>query len=86
VTDTLEAAATSDGIAVHMRLLRRDERELVAVIAEVDGRCVGIASYVALPEEPGAAEVAVTVTDRYQAAASGGCWWRPCGRWPSVPA
>ena len=56
------------------RLVDVDGRRKVAVIAEVDGRCVGIASYVALAEKPGAAEVAVTVTDRYQVAASGGCW------------
>ena len=103
---TLEAATARDGTAVHLRLLRRDERELVAgffagltaesryrrflqpmprlpetmlrrlvdvdgrrhvaMVAEVDGQCVGIARYLALADEPGAAEVAVTVTDRYQ--------------------
>jgi GNAT superfamily N-acetyltransferase len=103
---TGDLATTRDGTTVHLRLLRRDERELVArffaglseesrrrrflqpmprlpeamlrrlvevdghhhvaVVAEVDGRCVGIARYLALADEPGAAEVAVTVTDRYQ--------------------
>jgi GNAT superfamily N-acetyltransferase len=103
---TLELATARDGTAVHLRPLRRDERELVArffaglsdesrrrrflqpmprlpeamlrrlvevdgrrhaaVVAEVHGQCVGIASYVALADQPGAAEVAVTVTDRYQ--------------------
>jgi GNAT superfamily N-acetyltransferase len=38
----------------------------VAMVAEVDGDCAGIARWVALPDEPGAAEVAVTVTDRFQ--------------------
>ena len=38
----------------------------VAVVAIVDGECVGMARYIALPDEPGAAEVEVTVTDRYQ--------------------
>jgi GNAT superfamily N-acetyltransferase len=103
---TGELATARDGTAVHLRLLRRDERELVAgffaglsdesrrrrfpqpmprlpeamlrrlvevdgrrhvaVVAEVDGECVGIASYVALADEPDAAEVAVAVTDPYQ--------------------
>jgi GNAT superfamily N-acetyltransferase len=103
---TLEVATAGDGTAVHLRLLRRDERELVAgffaglsdesrhrrflqpmprlpeamlrrlvdvdgrrhvaVVAEADGQCVGIARYLALADEPGAAEVAVTVTDRHQ--------------------
>jgi GNAT superfamily N-acetyltransferase len=103
---TGDLATTGDGTTVHLRLLLRDERELVArffaglsaesrrrrflqpmprlpeamlrrlvevdghhhvaVVAEVDGRCVGIARWIALPDEPGAAEVAVTVTDRFQ--------------------
>jgi GNAT superfamily N-acetyltransferase len=52
--------------AMLRRLLDVDGRHQVAVVAEVDGRCVGIASYLALADEPGAAEVAVTITDRYQ--------------------
>ena len=103
---TLEPTTARDGTAVQLRLLRRDERELVAgfftglsaesrrrrflqpmprlpeamlrrlvdvdgrrqgaVVAEVDGRCVGIARWIALADQAGAAEVAVTVTDRYQ--------------------
>jgi GNAT superfamily N-acetyltransferase len=103
---TLEQANARDGAAVHLRLLRRDERELVArffaglaaesrrrrflqpmprlpeamlrrlvdvddrrhvaVVAAVNGQCVGTPGYLALADEPGAAEVAVTVPDRYQ--------------------
>jgi GNAT superfamily N-acetyltransferase len=103
---TLGLATARDGTVVHLRLLRRDEREpvarffaglsaesrrrrflqpmprlpeamlrrlvdvdgrhQVAVVADVDGRCVGIASWIALADQPGGAEVAVTVTDRYQ--------------------
>ena len=43
-----------------------DGRRHVAMVAEVDGECAGIARWVAMPDEPGAAEVAVTVTDRFQ--------------------
>jgi len=43
-----------------------DARRHVAMVAEVDGECAGIARWVAMPDEPGAAEVAVTVTDRFQ--------------------
>ena len=47
------------------RLVEVDGRRHVAVVAAtVDGECAGIAHWVALAEEPGAAEVAVT--DRYQ--------------------
>jgi GNAT superfamily N-acetyltransferase len=103
---TVDLATARDGTVVHLRLLRRDERDLVAgfyeglsdnskyhrflqpmprlpkayldklvdveghrhvaVVATVDGECAGIARYIALPKEPGAAEVEVTVTDRYQ--------------------
>jgi len=103
---TGELATTRDGTAVHLRPLRRDERELVAgffagqsaesrrrrflqpmprlpaamlrrlvdvdgrrqvaVVAAVDGRYAGIARWIALADKPGAAEVAVTVTDRSQ--------------------
>jgi GNAT superfamily N-acetyltransferase len=38
----------------------------VAVVAIVEGECVGIAYYIARPDEPGVAEVAAAVTDRYQ--------------------
>jgi GNAT superfamily N-acetyltransferase len=103
---TLDVATARDGTTVHLRPLRRDERDLVlgfynglsaearyrrflqpmprlpgaylrhlvdvdgcrhvAVVAIVEGECVGIARYIALPDEPVAAEVEVTVTDRYQ--------------------
>jgi GNAT superfamily N-acetyltransferase len=103
---TLDLATARDGTVVHLRPLRRDERELVArffaglsaesrrrrfltpmprlpeamlrrlvdvdsrrhvaMLATVEGQCAGIARYIALADEPGAAEVAVTVTDRYQ--------------------
>jgi len=43
-----------------------DGRRHAAMVAEVDGECAGIARWVAMPDEPGAAEVAVTVTDRFQ--------------------
>jgi GNAT superfamily N-acetyltransferase len=43
-----------------------DGRRHVAMVAEVDGGCAGIARFVVLPDDPGAAEVAVTVTDRFQ--------------------
>ena len=36
------------------------------MVATVDGECAGIVRWIALADEPGAAEVAVTVTDRYQ--------------------
>jgi GNAT superfamily N-acetyltransferase len=49
-----------------LRLLTVDGRRHVAVIAEVDGQCVGIARWIALADEPGTAKVAVTVTDRCQ--------------------
>jgi ribosomal protein S18 acetylase RimI-like enzyme len=52
--------------AMLRRLVDVDGRRRVAVVAEVDGQCVGIASYVALADEPGAAEVAVAVADRYR--------------------
>jgi GNAT superfamily N-acetyltransferase len=41
-------------------------RRHVALVAEVGGEVAGIARFVALPDQPGAAEVAVTVTDRFQ--------------------
>jgi GNAT superfamily N-acetyltransferase len=52
--------------AMLQRLVDVDGRRQVAVVAEVDGQCVGIASWIALVDEPGAAEVAVAVADRYQ--------------------
>jgi GNAT superfamily N-acetyltransferase len=103
---TSDRVTARDGTAVHLRPLRRDERELVArffaglsaesrrrrflqpmprlpeamlrrlvdvdgrhhvaMIASVDGECVGVASYVALADELGAAEVGVAVADHYQ--------------------
>jgi GNAT superfamily N-acetyltransferase len=48
------------------RLVDVDGHRHVAVVATVDSECAGIARYMALPKEPGAAEVEVTVTDRYQ--------------------
>jgi GNAT superfamily N-acetyltransferase len=102
----LDLATARDGSVVHLRPLRRGERELVArffaglstesrrrrflqpmprlpdatlgrlaevdgrrhvaLVAAIDGEWVGIASYVALADEPAAAEVAVVVTDRCQ--------------------
>jgi GNAT superfamily N-acetyltransferase len=47
-------------------LLAVDGHRHVAMVATVGGECVGIARYLALSDEPGVAEVAVTVTDRYQ--------------------
>jgi ribosomal protein S18 acetylase RimI-like enzyme len=52
--------------AMLRRLVDVDGRHQVAVVAEVDGHCVGIARWIALADEPGTAEVAVAVTDRYQ--------------------
>jgi GNAT superfamily N-acetyltransferase len=52
--------------AMLRRLVAVDGRRHVAVVAEVDGQCVGIVRWIALADEPGTAEVAVTVTDRYQ--------------------
>ena len=48
------------------RLADVDGHRHLAMVAVVDGHCAGIARWIALPDEPGAAEVAVTVTDRYQ--------------------
>jgi GNAT superfamily N-acetyltransferase len=52
--------------AMLRRLVDVDGHRHLAVVATVDGECAGIARYMALADEPGAAEVAVTVTDRYQ--------------------
>ncbi len=52
--------------AMLRRLADVDGSRHVAVVAAVDGECAGIGRYVTLDDEPGAAEVAVTVTDRYQ--------------------
>jgi GNAT superfamily N-acetyltransferase len=52
--------------AMLRRLVEVDGRRHVAVVATVDGECAGIARWIALADQPGAAEVAVTVTDRYQ--------------------
>jgi GNAT superfamily N-acetyltransferase len=112
VATAAAAALARDGTEVHLRPLRRDERDLVAgffaglsdrsrrrrflapmprlpesmlrrlvevdgrrhvaVVAEVDGDCAGIGRFVALPDPPGAAEVAVTVADRFQGRGIGG--------------
>jgi GNAT superfamily N-acetyltransferase len=48
------------------RLAAVDGSGHVAIVASVGEECAGIARYVRLPDEPAAAEVAVTVTDRYQ--------------------
>lgn len=52
--------------AVLRRLVDVDGRGHVAVVATIDGECVGIARWIALADEPGTAEVAVTVTGRDQ--------------------
>jgi GNAT superfamily N-acetyltransferase len=52
--------------AMLRHLVDVDGRRHAAMVAEVDGECAGIARWVAMPDEPGAAEVAVTVTDRFQ--------------------
>jgi ribosomal protein S18 acetylase RimI-like enzyme len=53
--------------ALLRRLVDVDGHRHVAVVATtVGGEVAGIARFVALPDEPGAAEVAVTVTDCYQ--------------------
>jgi len=48
------------------RLVDVDGHRHVAMVATMDGDCAGIARYMALADQPGVAEVAVTVTDRYQ--------------------
>jgi ribosomal protein S18 acetylase RimI-like enzyme len=48
------------------RLVDVDGHRHVAMVATIDGDCAGIGRYMALADQPGAAEVAVTVTDRYQ--------------------
>jgi GNAT superfamily N-acetyltransferase len=52
--------------AMLRHLVNVDGRRHAAVVAEVGGEWAGIARWVALPDEPGTAEVAVTVTDRFQ--------------------
>ena len=52
--------------AMLRHLVDVDGRRHVALVAEAGGEVAGIARFVALPDEPGAAEVAVTVTDRFQ--------------------
>ena len=52
--------------AMLRHLVDVDGRRHAAIVAEVGGECAGIARFIALPDEPGAAEVAVTVTDRFQ--------------------
>jgi GNAT superfamily N-acetyltransferase len=105
-------ALATDGTAVRLRPLRREERDLVAgffaglsaesrrrrflqamprlpqrllrhladvdghrhvaVVAEAGDQTAGIARFLALPGEPGTAEVAVTVADRFQGRGIGG--------------
>ena len=48
------------------RLVAVDGRQQLAVVAEVDRDCVGIARWIALADQPGTAEVAVGATDRCQ--------------------
>ena len=48
------------------RLAAVDGSSHVAVVASVGADCAGIARFIRLPDEPDAAEVAVTVTDRFQ--------------------
>jgi GNAT superfamily N-acetyltransferase len=52
--------------AMLRHLVDVDGRRHLALVAEVGGECAGIARFIALPDQPGAAEVAVTVTDRFQ--------------------
>lgn len=42
------------------------EHEALAAVAPGDGRIVGVARYIALPDDPGAAEVAIAVDDEWQ--------------------
>jgi ribosomal protein S18 acetylase RimI-like enzyme len=48
------------------RLVDVDGHRHLAMVATIDGRCAGIARYMTLADQPGVAEVAVTVSDRYQ--------------------
>jgi ribosomal protein S18 acetylase RimI-like enzyme len=48
------------------RLVDVDGHRHLAMVATIDGSCAGIARYMTLADQPGVAEVAVTVTDRYQ--------------------
>jgi ribosomal protein S18 acetylase RimI-like enzyme len=64
------------------RLVDVDGCRHVAVVAIVEGECVGIARYIALPKEPGAAEVEVTIADRYQGRGIGGLLVE--GLWPAA--
>jgi GNAT superfamily N-acetyltransferase len=42
------------------------EHEALAALAPGSGRIVGVARYIALPDDPGAAEVAIAVNDEWQ--------------------
>jgi ribosomal protein S18 acetylase RimI-like enzyme len=52
--------------AMLRHLVAVDGHRHVAVVAEAGGVCVGIGRYIVPPDEPDAAEVALTVTDRFQ--------------------
>lgn len=46
--------------------LDHHEHEALAAVAPASGRIVGVARYIALPDDPEAAEVAIAVTDGWQ--------------------
>jgi len=52
--------------AMLRRLVDVDGHRHLGMVATVDGDCAGIARYLALADKPGAAEVAVCVTNRHQ--------------------
>jgi RimJ/RimL family protein N-acetyltransferase len=56
----------SDADARRLASVDHRQSEALAAIDPANGRIVGIARYVALPREPGVAEIAVTVIDDWQ--------------------